>query len=113
MVCFSAVAQGGGAGGASHLPIVNHLAPEVHVHLIGAVPNGLTVEYMPWSVAMFEEVPWPKNGILSMPAGRDSPCVSTARPWTVSAYRRGENSVGERKRFSVCSSSPDSPIRRR
>ena len=49
------------------LPIVSHLAPEVQVHLIAAVPNGLTVEYMPWSVALFEEVPWPEDGMLRMP----------------------------------------------
>lgn len=54
---------------AFHLPIVSHLAPEVQVHLVGAVPNGLTVEFMPWSVAMFEEVPWPENGMLRMPTG--------------------------------------------
>jgi L-alanine-DL-glutamate epimerase-like enolase superfamily enzyme len=24
---------------------------------------------MPWSVALFEEVPWPKAGMLAMPQG--------------------------------------------
>ena len=37
-----------GMAEAFNLPVVSHLIPEVHVHLIGAVPNGLTVEYMPW-----------------------------------------------------------------
>ena len=31
------------------MPVVSHLIPEIHVHLIAAIPNGLTVEYMPWS----------------------------------------------------------------
>jgi L-alanine-DL-glutamate epimerase-like enolase superfamily enzyme len=52
---------------AFNLPVVSHLAPEIQVHLIGAIPNGLTVEYMPWSVALFEEVPWPRQGMLAMP----------------------------------------------
>lgn len=54
---------------AFNLPVVSHLAPELQVHLIGAIPNGLTVEYMPWLTRMFEEVPWPKNGELAMPSG--------------------------------------------
>ncbi|WP_309085749.1 mandelate racemase/muconate lactonizing enzyme family protein [Chelativorans sp.] len=45
-------------------PVVSHLAPEVQVHLIAAAPNGHTVEYMPWSIAMFKEVPWPRQGFL-------------------------------------------------
>ena len=39
----------------------------VHVHLIGAIPNGLTVEYMPWLVRLFEDVPRPQKGELTMP----------------------------------------------
>ena len=52
---------------AFNLPVVSHLAPEIQVHLIGAIPNGLTVEYMPWSIRLFEQVPWPDRGMLSMP----------------------------------------------
>jgi L-alanine-DL-glutamate epimerase-like enolase superfamily enzyme len=37
------------------------------VHLIGAIPNGLTVEYMPWLMRLFEEVPRPRKGELAMP----------------------------------------------
>lgn len=47
-------------------PVVSHLAPEVQLHLIAAIPNGRTVEYMPWSMAMFREVPWPKDGYLHL-----------------------------------------------
>ncbi len=53
---------------AFNLPVVSHLLPEIHVHLISAIPNGLTVEYMPWSFRLFEEVPVPVNGELAVPA---------------------------------------------
>jgi L-alanine-DL-glutamate epimerase-like enolase superfamily enzyme len=56
-----------GMAEAFNLPIVNHLAPEISVHLVAAVPNGLTVEYMPWSSRMFEEVPQPVKGELTVP----------------------------------------------
>jgi len=52
---------------AFNLPVVSHLLPEIHVHLVSAVPNGLTVEYMPWSFKLFEEVPVPVNGELVVP----------------------------------------------
>ena len=52
---------------AFNLPVVSHLFPEIHVHLISAIPNGLTVEYMPWSFRLFEEVPVPVNGELIVP----------------------------------------------
>src|SRR6516165_5748652 len=56
-----------GMAEAFNLPVVSHLIPEVHVHLIGAIPNGLTVEYMPWLMRLFEEVPQLQNGELAMP----------------------------------------------
>src|SRR5579871_1594411 len=56
-----------GMAEAFNLPVVSHLIPEVHVHLIGAIPNGLTVEYMPWLMPLFEEVPQQQNGELMMP----------------------------------------------
>src|SRR5579863_7537228 len=56
-----------GMAEAFNLPVVSHLIPEVHVHLIGAIPNGLTVEYMPWLRRLFEEVPQQQNGELAMP----------------------------------------------
>ena len=52
---------------AFNLPVVSHLFPEIHVHLVSAIPNGLTVEYMPWSFRLFEEVPVPTNGELLVP----------------------------------------------
>jgi L-alanine-DL-glutamate epimerase-like enolase superfamily enzyme len=56
-----------GMAEAFNLPVVSHLIPEVHVHLIGAVPNGLTVEYMPWLTPLFKEVPVVEKGELAMP----------------------------------------------
>jgi L-talarate/galactarate dehydratase len=56
-----------GMAEAFNLPVVSHLIPEVHVHLIAAVPNGLTVEYMPWLNVLFKEVPTQQNGELVMP----------------------------------------------
>jgi L-alanine-DL-glutamate epimerase-like enolase superfamily enzyme len=56
-----------GMAEAFNLPIVNHLAPEISVHLVAAVPNGLTVEYMPWSSRLFEETPQPEKGWLTVP----------------------------------------------
>jgi mandelate racemase len=47
--------------------VVNHLYPEISVHLVAAVPHGLTVEYMPWSSKLYEEVPMPEKGELVVP----------------------------------------------
>jgi L-alanine-DL-glutamate epimerase-like enolase superfamily enzyme len=57
-----------GMAEAFNLPVVSHLIPEIHVHLVSAIPNGLTVEYMPWSFRLFEEVPAPVNGELTVPS---------------------------------------------
>ena len=56
-----------GMAEAYNLPVVSHLLPEIHVHLIAAIPHGLTVEYMPWSARLFEEVPVPVKGELTVP----------------------------------------------
>ena len=53
---------------AFNLPVVSHLYPEISVHLIAAIPNGLTVEYMPWATQMFLEVPKMTGGTLTVPA---------------------------------------------
>ncbi|MDP7018530.1 MAG: mandelate racemase/muconate lactonizing enzyme family protein [Pirellulaceae bacterium] len=36
-----------------NLPVVTHLAPEVLAHCLAAIPNGETVEQMPWSLPLF------------------------------------------------------------
>jgi L-alanine-DL-glutamate epimerase-like enolase superfamily enzyme len=48
------------------LKIVPHLATEILAHLIAGVPNGLTVEYYPWAIPLFQEVPPVHNGDLVM-----------------------------------------------
>jgi L-alanine-DL-glutamate epimerase-like enolase superfamily enzyme len=57
-----------GMAEAFNLPVVSHLVPELHVHLIAAIPNGLTVEYMPWTLRLWEETPKLENGQLVVPA---------------------------------------------
>ena len=57
-----------GMAEAFNLPVVSHLIPEIHVHLVSSVPNGLTVEYMPWSFRLYEEVPVPVKGELTVPS---------------------------------------------
>jgi L-alanine-DL-glutamate epimerase-like enolase superfamily enzyme len=52
---------------AFNLPIVSHLVPEIHVHLVAAVPNGLTVEYMPRALRLWKETPRIEEGMLVVP----------------------------------------------
>src|SRR5262249_24244444 len=56
-----------GMAEAFNLPVVSHLVPELHVHFVAAVPNGLTVEYMPWTLRLFEETPALEHGQLVVP----------------------------------------------
>jgi L-talarate/galactarate dehydratase len=56
-----------GMAEAFNLPVVSHLVPELHVHLIAAIPNGLTVEYMPWTLRLWEETPKLDRGQLVVP----------------------------------------------
>jgi len=58
-----------GMAEAFNLPVVSHLVPEIHVHLVAAVANGLVVEYMPWTQRLFEDPPVPDNGVLKVPRG--------------------------------------------
>jgi len=52
---------------AFNLPIVSHVMPEILAHLVAACPNGLTVEYMPWMLCLYEETPRIDKGALVMP----------------------------------------------
>ena len=52
---------------ASNRPAVSHLLPEFHVHMIAACPNGLVVEYMPWTHRLFDDPRKPKNGEITVP----------------------------------------------
>ena len=48
--------------------VASHLLPEIHVHLVAAAPNGLVVEYMPWTWRLFYNPPMPDNGIMTVPS---------------------------------------------
>ena len=52
---------------AFNIPVVSHLVPEIHIQLMAAIPNGLTVEYMPWTLELFEETPRFVDGCLEVP----------------------------------------------
>ena len=56
-----------GMAEAFNLPVVSHLLPELHVHLICAIPNGQTVEYMPWTGYLWEEIPVIEDGKIVVP----------------------------------------------
>ena len=56
-----------GMAEAFNLPIVNHLCPEISVHMVAAVPNGLTVEYMPRALRLYKETPVIEDGMLVVP----------------------------------------------
>jgi L-alanine-DL-glutamate epimerase-like enolase superfamily enzyme len=56
-----------GMAEAFNVPVVSHLLPEIHVHLVAAIPNGLTVEYMPWTLRLFEETPAIEGGQIVVP----------------------------------------------
>ena len=43
-----------GMAEAFNVPVVSHVVPEMHAHLVAAVPNGLTVEYMSRMLRLFE-----------------------------------------------------------
>ena len=42
---------------AHDLPVASHLATEISAHAVAAIPNGMTVEYNPWAIPIFKEVP--------------------------------------------------------
>ena len=56
-----------GMAEAFNLPVVSHVMPEMLMHMVAACPNGLTVEYMPWMVALYTEPPKIEKGQLVMP----------------------------------------------
>jgi L-alanine-DL-glutamate epimerase-like enolase superfamily enzyme len=37
------------------------------VHLVAAAPNGLVVEYMPWTWRLFDNPPMPEKGEIKVP----------------------------------------------
>jgi L-alanine-DL-glutamate epimerase-like enolase superfamily enzyme len=56
-----------GMAEAFNLPVVSHVMPEILCHMVAACPNGLTVEYMPWMLCLYEETPAIENGQIVLP----------------------------------------------
>jgi L-alanine-DL-glutamate epimerase-like enolase superfamily enzyme len=57
-----------GMAEAFNIPVVSHLLPEIHVHLVAAAPNATVVEYMPWTWRLFDDPPKPVDGMMTVPA---------------------------------------------
>jgi L-alanine-DL-glutamate epimerase-like enolase superfamily enzyme len=58
-----------GMAQAFNRPVVSHLIPEIHVHLVAGIPNGLTVEYMPWTYRLWTDFPSVGlDGMLQVPS---------------------------------------------
>src|SRR5216684_242015 len=55
-----------GMAEAFNLPVVSHVIPEIHCHLVAAVPNGLTVEYMGWMLKLFDGTAALENGEMAL-----------------------------------------------
>jgi L-alanine-DL-glutamate epimerase-like enolase superfamily enzyme len=57
-----------GMAEAFNIPVVSHLLPEIHVHLVAAASNATVVEYMPWTWRLFDDPPKPVDGMMTVPA---------------------------------------------
>ncbi len=51
------------------VPVGGHVLPEIHVHLLCAVPNAQVVEYVPRSAALLQAMPEISDGALIVPPG--------------------------------------------
>jgi L-alanine-DL-glutamate epimerase-like enolase superfamily enzyme len=51
-----------------NIPVASHMFPIFSMHLVAAVPNGLTVEYMPFEDVMYQTPPPVKDGYMEIPA---------------------------------------------
>jgi L-alanine-DL-glutamate epimerase-like enolase superfamily enzyme len=49
------------------IPVASHLFDDFSAHLVAAVPNGLTVEYMPWWDIIYQHPPEVKEGYIHIP----------------------------------------------
>lgn len=52
---------------AHHVPVCGHVIPEIHVHLLAAIPNAFMVEYVPRSAAILRQMPALEDGCLVAP----------------------------------------------
>ena len=53
---------------AHRVPVCGHVVPEIHAHLVAAVPNGHMVEYVPRSAGILTAMPRIDGGELAVPA---------------------------------------------
>ncbi|HEY4373636.1 MAG TPA: mandelate racemase/muconate lactonizing enzyme family protein [Burkholderiales bacterium] len=56
-----------GMAEAFNIPVVSHIMPEISLHLVAGVANGMTVEYIPWVARLFKEVPQFEKGEVVVP----------------------------------------------
>jgi L-talarate/galactarate dehydratase len=49
---------------AYQVPVCGHVIPEIHVHLLAAIPNAFMVEYVPRSAAILRAMPVLEDGCL-------------------------------------------------
>jgi L-alanine-DL-glutamate epimerase-like enolase superfamily enzyme len=52
---------------AYHVPVCGHVIPEIHVHLLSAIPNAFMVENVPRSAAILRQMPVLEDGCLVAP----------------------------------------------
>jgi L-alanine-DL-glutamate epimerase-like enolase superfamily enzyme len=52
---------------AHHVPVCGHVIPEIHVHLLSAIPHAFMVENVPRSAAILQEMPALEDGCLVAP----------------------------------------------
>ena len=50
-----------------YIPVVSHGVSEISAHVLTAFSNGLILEYLPWSLNLYEEPPQVEDGIFSLP----------------------------------------------
>jgi len=52
---------------AHHVPVCGHVIPEIHVHLLSAIPHAFMVENVPRSAAILQAMPALEDGCLVAP----------------------------------------------
>jgi L-alanine-DL-glutamate epimerase-like enolase superfamily enzyme len=52
---------------AHHVPVCGHVIPEIHVHLLSAIPHAFMVENVPRSAAILQQMPALEDGHLVAP----------------------------------------------
>jgi L-alanine-DL-glutamate epimerase-like enolase superfamily enzyme len=60
---------------AHRVPVCGHVVPEIHAHLVAAVPNGQMVEYVPRSERILTAMPRIERSELIVP---DAPGLGLA-----------------------------------